>query len=56
MKDEYVLKHPKKPTKINSLKFLFVIFIPSKITKNKEAKTFTIKMLLEENTFCLPEI
>ena len=43
MKDENVLKHPKKPTKINNIKFLFVIFKPSKIPKNKEAKTFTIK-------------
>ena len=56
MKDENVLKHPKKPTKINSIKFLFVILKPSKIPKNKEAKTFTIKMLLKENTFCLPKI
>ena len=47
MKDENVLKHPKKPTKINSIKFLFTIFEPSKIPKNKEAKTFTIKILLE---------
>ena len=56
MKDENVLKHPKKPTKINSIKFLFVIFKPSKIPKNKEAKTFTIKILLEVNIFSLPEI
>ena len=47
MKDENVLKHPKKPTKINSIIFLFVIFKPSKIPKNKEAKTFTNKVLLE---------
>ena len=47
MKDENVLKHPKKPTKIISIKFLFVIFKPSKIPKNKEAKTFTIKIVLE---------
>ena len=47
MKDENVLKHPKKPTNINSIKFLFVIFKPSKIPKNNEAKTFTIKILLE---------
>ena len=47
MKDENVLKHPKKPTKINSIKFLFVTFKPSKIPKNKEAKTLTIKILLE---------
>ena len=46
MKDENVLKHPKKPTKINNIKFLFVIFKPSKIPKNKEAKTFTIKIVL----------
>ena len=56
MKDENVLKHPKKPTKINSIKFLFAIFEPSKIPKNNEAKTFTIKILLEENIFSLPEI
>ena len=56
MKDENVLKHPKKPTKIKSIKFLFVIFKPSKIPKNKEAKTFTIKILLEVNTFSFPEI
>ena len=56
MKDENVLKHPKKPTKINSIKFLFAIFEPSKIPKNNEAKTFTIKILLEENIFTLPEI
>ena len=55
MKDENVLKDPKKPTKINSIKFLFVIFKPSNIPKNKEAKTFTIKILLK-NTFSLPEI
>ena len=46
-KDENVLKHPKKPTKRNSIIFLFVIFKPSKIPKNKEAKTFTIKLVLE---------
>ena len=56
MKDENVLKHPKKPTKINSIKFLFAIFEPSKIPKNNEAKTLTIKMLLEENTLSLLEI
>ncbi len=47
MKDENVLKQPKKPTKINSIKCLFVIFKASKIPKNKEAKTFTIIILLE---------
>ncbi len=47
MKEENVLKQPKKPTKINSIKFLFVIFKPSKIPKHKEAKTFTIKILLK---------
>ena len=56
MKDENVLKHPKKPTKINSIKFLFAIFEPSKIPKNNEAKTFTIKIVLEVNIFSLPEI
>ena len=56
MKDENVLKHPKKPTKINSIKFLFVIFRLTKIPKNNEAKTFTIKILLEVNIFSLSEI
>ena len=56
MKDENVLKHPKKPTKINSIKFLFAIFEPSKIPKNNEAKTFTIKILLEQNVLSFPEI
>ena len=56
MKDENVLKHPKKPTKINSVKFLFAIFEPSKIPKNNEAKTFTIKILLKKNIFSFPEI
>ena len=56
MKDENVLKHPKKPTKINSIKFLFAIFEPSKIPKNNEAKTFTIKILLEKNVLSFPEI
>ena len=56
MKDENVLKHPKKPTKINSIKFLFAIFEPSKIPKNNEAKTFTIKILLEYNALSFPEI
>ena len=45
MKDENVLKHPKNPIEKNTIKFLFVIFKPSKIPKNKEAKTFTIKIL-----------
>ena len=56
MKDENVLKHPKKPTKINSIKFLFAIFEPSKIPKNNEAKTFTIIILLEQNVLSFPEI
>lgn len=56
MKDENVLKHPKKPTKINSIKFLFAIFEPSKIPKNNEAKTFTIKILLEYNVLSFPEL
>ena len=47
MKDENVIKHPKKPTIIISIKFLFVILKPSKIPKNKEAKTFTFKIVLE---------
>ena len=55
MKDENVLKHPKKPTKINSIKFLFVIFKLTKIPKNKDAKTFTFKIVLEVNIFSLPE-
>ena len=56
MKDENVLKHPKKPTKINSIKFLFAIFEPSKIPKNNEAKTFTIKIVFEQNILSFPEI
>ena len=56
MKDENVLKHPKKPTEKNNIKFLFVIFKPKKMPKNNEAKTFTIKMLLEEITFSLLNI
>ena len=56
MKDENVLKHPKKPTTINSIKFLFAIFEPSKIPKNNEAKTFTIKILLEYNVLSFPEL
>ena len=47
MKDENVLKQPKRPTEKNNIKFLFVIFKPSNKPKNKEAKTFTIKVLLE---------
>ena len=47
MKDENVLKLPKKPTEKNNIKFLFVIFKPTNIPKNNEAKTFTIKILLE---------
>ena len=45
MKDENVLKHPKKPTKINNIKFLFVILKPSKMPKNNEAITLTVKIL-----------
>ena len=56
MKEENVLKHPKKPTEKNNIKFVFVIFKPKKIPKNKEAKTFTIKILLVVNIFSLPEI
>ena len=33
------------------IKFLFVIFKPTKIPKKNEAKTFTIKMLLKGTTF-----
>ena len=43
MKDENVLKHPKKPTKINSIKFLFAIFEPSKIPKIMRLKHLLLK-------------
>ena len=32
------------------------MFKPTKIPKNNEAKTLTIKIVLEEDTFSLPEI
>ena len=56
IKEENVLKQPKKPAKKNNIKFLLIIFKPRKIPKNNEAKTFTIKIVLEKNIFCLPEI
>ena len=56
IKDENVLKEPKKPTEKNNIKFLFAIFKLTKMPNNNEAKTFTIKILLEENIFSLPEI
>ena len=56
MKDEKVLKQPKKPTEKNNIKFLLVIFKPTKIPKNNEANIFTIKMLLKKNKFPLLEI
>ena len=56
MKEENVLKQPKKPTEKNNIKFLFVNFKPRKIPKNKEANTFTIKISLKENTFSFPNI
>ena len=43
MNDENVLKQPKKPTKDNKIKFLFVIFNATKKPKNNEDKVFTIK-------------
>ena len=55
MKDENVLKQPNKPTEKNNIKFLFVIFKPTKIPKNNEAKIFTTKILSKENIFSLPE-
>ena len=56
MKDANVLKQPKKPTEKNNIKFLFSIFKLTKIPKNNEDKTFTIKTLLKENIFSFPEI
>ena len=47
MNDENVLKQPKKPTKKNNNKFLFVRFNATKIPKNNEEKIFTIKVLLK---------
>ena len=46
MKDENVLKQPKKPTEINNNKFLLIVLNANKIPKNNEDKTFTIKELL----------
>ena len=51
-----MLKHPKKPTEKNNNKILLVIFNAIKIPKNKEARIFTIKMLLKKNSFLLPGI
>ena len=56
IKDENVLKEPKKPTEKNNIKFLFAIFKLTKMPNNNEAKTFTIKILLEENSFSPPDI
>ncbi len=47
IKDEYVLKQPKNPTENNNNKFLLVGFNATKIPKNNEDKTFTIKEFLE---------
>ena len=44
MNDENVLKQPKKPTEKNNNTFLFVGFNAIKIPKNKEDKTFAIKV------------
>ena len=43
MKDENVLKQPKKPTKNNNNNFSLFRLNATKIPKNKEDKTFTIK-------------
>ena len=43
MKDEKVLKQPKKPTENNNNKLLLVGLNAIRIPKNKEDKTFTIK-------------
>ena len=43
MKDENVLKQPKKPTEENKIKFLFVILFATKKPKNNDDKIFTIK-------------
>ena len=47
MKDEYVLKHPKKPTEKNNNKFLLDGLNATRIPKNNEDKTFTIKEFLK---------
>ena len=54
IKDEYVLKQPKKPTENNNDKFLLVVLKAKKIPKNNEDKTFTIKDFLKlKNVFVL---
>ncbi len=50
MKEEKVLKHPKKPTKKNNNKFWLFTLNTAKIPKNKEDKTLTISVLLKENS------
>ena len=47
IKDENVLKQPKKPTENNNDKFLLVGLNATKIPKNKEDKTLTIKVLFK---------
>ena len=44
MKDENVLKQPKKPTEKNNNKFLLVVSNAIKRPKNKEDKIFTIRV------------
>ena len=46
MKEECVLKQPKKPTEKNNNKFLLVGLNATKIPKNNEDKTFTSKDFL----------
>ena len=47
IKDEYVLKQPKKPTEKNNNKFLLDGLNATKIPKNNEDKTFTINEFLK---------
>ena len=43
IKDENVLKHPKKPTENNNIKFSLIGLNPKKMPKNNDAKIFTIR-------------
>ena len=51
-----MLKQPKKPTENNNNRFSLVIFNATKIPKNNDDKTFTIKIVFKENTLILREI
>ncbi len=55
MKDENVLKQPKKPTEKNNNKFLLVTLNDMKIPNKNEAKTLTIRVLFKENNLLLSE-